>query len=240
MKNLKETIATATIITADFDMVKKYNDLVKKGESIEDALKVVNGMVKTMAVNSVKNGNHVDEQKIVDLVQYQQIDVNGEFYFKEVKAGDVFIKQENKKSNKVKVAQSRYCTLNAYGVNMSDAKLSDLADGVLGALKVYTQYLPDIDCFTCDTRTSNNMLEKQLQVFADEILGENSVKITKHYSNHLKEEYVKATKKGYKIGDEIALLQLIYEHIRTCKNGIRYAVTSKLNAHKAPKETKKA
>ena len=82
-----------------------------------------------------------------------------------IKATDCFILKPNSKSHKRVVAGELYTMLESFGCNLSDAYLSAVADD--GTMHRYAQYKPSLDCFICETCTSGNMLEKQLQAITD-------------------------------------------------------------------------
>ena len=240
MKNTTTTTNTnTTTINADFLMVNEYETLVSKGSNSTDALTTVNNRVKQLAFDTVVTSSGILWDKIRDGARYEQLTDTLEPTFKTLKINDIFILKSNKNSYKKVLAQDLYTMLECFGVNILECELSSIDDDTLAKMNVYTKYIPEFDCFTCDTSTSVNQLEKQLQEFFTYMFGENAPKAKKSHVKHLKRQYVLANKNGYKNGNALVLLQLIINHAYDSKHNIQYVVKSGLNTHKAPKDNNK-
>lgn len=223
-------------VFADFSMVEKFNELCATITK-EDALKQVNELVKTQAINKIITLKGVNWVQFIDGVIYEQINEDGEPIFKNLKVNDLFILKANKNSTKKVLASDLFVLLECFGCNVLDAELNALEDDTLRKMNVYTKHVPAFKCFTEETRTGNNSLEEQFQIFLDFFYkGAEVPKARKTYIKHLKRQYVTATKNGYKNGNALALLQLVINHAYDCKHNITYEVKSGLTSHKAPKE----
>lgn len=239
MKNTTTTTNTnTTTVTANFLMVNEYETLVSNGTSSFDALTTVNNRVKQLAFDTVITKNGILWSALVDGVKYEQLTDTLEPATKMLKVNDVFILKSNKNSYKKVLAGDLYTMLECFGANVLECEISALDDDTLTKMTIYNKYIPALDCFTCDTRTSVNQLEKQMQEFFNYFFGDKAPKAKKSHVKHLKRQYVLANKNGYRNGNALVLLQLIINHAYDCKHNIQYVVKSGLNSHKAPKENK--
>lgn len=234
---MKKSINTLEIL-ANFPMTDELAKLVANGMNHDDALKNVNDRVKFVAVGKVVNGKNVNLSQLVDGVQYEQLAENGDTIFKMLRVNDIYILKANKNSKKLVLDKNITTLLECFGCNLLDAKLDDIADESLLRLKVHTQYIPSLSCFTCDTRTSVNQLEKQLNEILVTLLGENAPQVKKSYVRHLKEQYTIANENGYKNGNILVLLQLIVNHAFDCRYSVEYVIKSGLNSHREIKSKK--
>jgi hypothetical protein len=149
---------------------------------------------------------------------------------------DIFCKKKTKNSTKAVIDPMLYAMVTTIGNNFGIAFAENHKE-VVSMLKVYTRFSNAPKCFFEDTCASNNSLERQLQTIADTMYGKaDTVKIKKMYVVHAKDTFIRATKNGYKNGNEIALLQILVDHIADCKNGKKYTHTSKLDGHKEVKD----
>lgn len=228
---MKKSVKTLEIL-AKFPMKNEYEKLIENGTSHDDALKNVNDRVKFVAVNTIVNGKNVNINQLVDGVQYEQLAENGDTIFKMLRVNDIYILKANKNSKKLVLNADIVTLLECFGCNLLDAKLEDIKDDTLLKLKVHTQYIPSLSCFTCDTRTSINQLEKQLQEIFTTLLGENAPQVKKTYVRHLKEQYTIANADGYKNGNILVLLQLIINHAFDTRYAVQYVIKSGLTTHR--------
>lgn len=243
MKNLKETNKNTLTVTAEFNMVEQYETLVSNGMAGEDALKTVNDIVKKDAFGYIVNKAGVNWQQLINGVIYEQLTEDLQVDIKPLKVSDIFILKTNKNSYKVVIPADLFTFVESFAVNILDAEITALNDETLAKLHIYTKYMPNLECFKCETRTSNNMLEKQFQELLNYFYSNDTTKAPqakKTYIKHLAKMYLKANKNGYKAGNAINMLQLIIDHAYDCKIGKQYEVKSGLASHKAPKENKKA
>lgn len=230
-----------TLITADFDMLEKVNALKADGMTTAEAVEAVNNTIKQKAVNVIVTANGFEWEKLIYGVIYETLvlndgNIDDETVFKALKVSDCFILKANKKSTKSVLPVKLLTLVKAFGVNVTEAKYTELADETLPRMYTYTKYDVKYDCFTCETKTSVNQLEKQLGIFLEYFFKENAPKARKTYVKHLKEQYIKAVTDGYRNGNEIALLQLIINHCYDCVTAKEYTIKSGLEAHKKPKE----
>lgn len=238
MKNTTKHVNTLEVMSS-FNMLEKFESLVTDGMTQDEALETVNSMVRASATAKITTVNGIKWAQLVDGVLYEQLTLDGETTSKMLRVSDLFILKANSKSTKTVIKSDLFVMLESFGVNLLDAEIDSLDDDTLFKLKVYTKHQPAFECFTCDTCTSNNMLEAQLQEFFNYFYGVDSApKALKTYVKHLKKMYIKASKEGYKNGNALALLQLIINHAYDCKYGIKYEVKSALASHKAPKNDK--
>lgn len=236
---MKKSVKTLEIM-AKFSMKNELEKLVKSGMSKDDALKNVNERVKLVASNKLINNNIVDFNQLVDGVQYEQITETGEPIFRMLKVNDLYILKANKHSKKIVLNGDIVTLLECFGCNLLSAKLDEIGDDTLLKLKVYTKYQPALECFTCETSTSINQLEKQLDSIFVALLGEeNAPKVKKSIVRHIKEQYTIANADGYKNGNILTLLQLIVNHAFDARYDVQYVVKSGLNSHKEIKSKKK-
>jgi len=238
MKNTTTKNVATLEIFADFPMLEKVNKLVDDGMTKFDALMQVNNIVKSQAVDAIVTVDGINWSQLIDGVIYEQLDDNNEPTFKTLKVSDLFILKANKNSNKSVIKNDLYTMLECFGANILEAELSSIDDETLAKMVVHTKYVPSLECFTCNTCTSINQLEKQFAEFLVYFLGENAPQAKKTYVKHLKRQYVSANKKGYRNGNALALLQLVINHAYDCKHNIAYEVKSGLASHKAPKNDK--
>lgn len=243
MKNLKETNKNALTITADFDMQERFETLVNNGMDRETALKTVNDAVKIDAFNAIVTKDGVNFPQFIYGVDYEQFDPDNTadpVQVKRLKVNDIFILKPHKNSYKAVISLDLLTIIEAFGVNLLDGELTALDDETLAKLHIYTKYIPALECFKCETRTSNNKLEEQFQEILKYFYGDSAPQAKKTYIKHLAKVYLKANKNGYKAGGALNLLQVIIDHAYDCKTGKQYEVKSGLASHKAPKESKKA
>ena len=231
MKKCEKTVE----VMANFDLVKKFETLVSNGIDKDTALKTVNTEVETLAIEKVVTSNCVNFDQLINKVYYEQLRSDLTPCFRLLKANNLFILKANKKSNKIKLSDESITLLTVFGANLLDNKLDTLDESIL-KIKRYARAKAEFDCFTCETCTSKNKLEEQLQVIFDTMCE--GIKAKKSYVTHLQECYIKANEYGYKNGNEIVLLQLAIEHAFDCKYSVKYNIDSKLTIHKSPKESK--
>lgn len=231
-----------TILTADFDLHEKVNALMAEGLTAFESVETVNNTMKQLAINTVVTADSIKWNNIVYGVIYETLDfadgeISDETVFKALKVSDMFILKANKNSTKSVLPTKLLTLVRAFGVNVTSSKYTDLADETLPKLMSYAKYDVKYDCFTCETKSSVNQLEKQFDVFLKFFFGNDTeIKARKTYVKHLREQFVKAITDGYRNGNEIALLQLVINHSYDCAIGKEYTVKSGLDAHKKPKE----
>lgn len=251
----KSTIADTTATTAD--KITARANLAMRDDNGElfancaDRLEKVNADLKRSACSvAVAVDGAIQWGKLVDGVVYFRFTVDDDGTAKphkvELKVSDVLCKKETANSTKTAIPSDLFKLFAVFGGNLSDHHTAEIAEYV-DTLKRYNKYLLDdkLSYFykaeptkegerTADP-TSKKSLERQLQYISDTILGENFVKIRTADIAHLSAEFNKVTKKGWKNGNEIALIQLIVEHIRNARNDIKYTKKSALDIHKAVK-----
>ena len=243
MKKYAEVVADPTSsrdsrAVADFylnaDGLTSTADLIAVAEA-------VNKKYHAEAVASMWSGNNFDWTSMVNGVTYPVIDPEAAeniLKHKLLTVRDCFCLRKTKNSTKAVLPGTLFGMVAQMGLNMGQAFDSDHAEAV-AMLKVYTKFTSAPAVFFEETATSNNSLERQLQVIADSLLGADAVKIKKAYAVHAKDCFIRATREGYKNGNEIALLQVLVEHIRDCKNGVKYVHKSGLEGHRDPEAKKK-
>jgi hypothetical protein len=247
----KSTITreNALAIMHNADSTKAENTLASfivniDGKTEAEAVAVAEAMNKKAlaeAVTTLWDGDNFKWEKLIDGVKYYTIDTEADTEAEAVKekavlVRDIFCKKKTKNSTKAVVDPMIYAMVTTIGNNFGVAFAEDHKE-VVSMLRVYTKFSNAPKCFFEDTCASNNSLERQLQVIADTMYGKTeAVKIKKMYVVHAKDTFVKTTKDGYKMGNEIALLQILVDHIADCKNGKKYTLVSKLDGHKEVKE----
>ena len=216
--------------------------IAKDGKNHNDAVEVAETLNKKFlaeAVSTLWDGNTFKWNELINGVAYPCIDTeNKDTEFvkdKFVLVRDCFCMRKTKNSTKAVLDSVILGMVAQFGVNLGFA-FADEHKEVVSMLKVYTKFTDAPKCFFGDTCTSNNSLEKQLQVIADTMLGKGAVKIKKMHVTHAKDTFIRATKNGYKNGNELALLQILVNHIADAKNGKVYKHDSKLIAHKEVKD----
>lgn len=211
---------------------KNHNDEIEVAEAL-------NKKALSEAVASLWDGNSFKWEKLIDGVTYPCIDLEDKdsemVKDKLVLVRDVFCLKKTKNSNKSVLDSMMLGMVAQFGVNLGFAFANEHKE-VVSMLKVYTKFTDAPKCFFGETSTSNNSLEKQLQVIADSMLGKDAVKIKKMYVVHAKDSFIRANANGYKNGNEIALLQVIVNHIHDAKIGKVYKHDSKLIGHKEVKD----
>ena len=231
-----------TFVTVDFDINEKVNALVADGTTLFDAVEMVNSITKNLAVAEIVTADGIKWDKLVYGVIYPVATLDDgqlteENSFKAVKVSDCFILRANKNSEKTVVPSKLLTLVKAFGVNITTAKYTDIADDTLPKLISYAKFNNIYDCFTCETCTSVNQLEKQFDIFLKFFFGNDTeIQARKTYVKHLKEQYIKAVTDGYRNGNEIALLQLIINHAYDNATRKEYTIKSGLDAHRKPKE----
>ena len=244
-KPMKKNITyheNTTFITVDFDINEKVNALVADGTTLFDAVEMVNSITKNLAVAEIVTADGIKWDKLVYGVIYPVATLDDgqlteENSFKAVKVSDCFILRANKNSEKTVIPSKLLTLVKAFGVNITESKYSDIADDTLPKLISYAKFNNIYDCFTCETKTSINQLEKQFAIFLEYFFGkDNAPQARKTYVKHLKEQYIKAVTDGYRNGNEIALLQLIINHAYDNATRKEYTIKSGLDAHRKPKE----
>lgn len=236
-KTIKRCEKTLDVMST-FSMKEKVENLVKGGATLDKAVKVVNSELNKVAFDKVVNNGVVDFLQLSDKVYVEQIDENLDTYFAELKVNKIVIIKKNSKSTKILLPSKVKTLLTVFGANILDNKLALIGDESLPLMKRFVKIDKKFDCFLCDTCTSNNKLEEQLQVIFNELFGENVIKAKKTYVAHLRESFVKAIPDGYKNGNELALLQLVLNHSFDAHYNIKYTVKSGLETHKEPKTNK--
>lgn len=230
------------IITVDFDLNEKVNALVASGETLVNSVEMVNNTVKNLAIAEIITADGIKWDRLVYGVIYpiaviEDGELTEENSYKAVKVSDCFILRANKNSEKTVIPSKLLTLVKAFGVNITESKYSDIADDTLPKLVSYAKFNNIYDCFTCDTKSSVNQLEKQFDIFLKFFFGNDTeVKARKTYVKHLKEQYIKAVTDGYRNGNEITLLQLIINHAYDTATRKEYTVKSGLDAHRKPKE----
>lgn len=231
-----------TIISAEFNINEKVNTLINDGSALADAVEIVNSITKKSAIDTIITANGIKWESLVYGVLYpvaviEDGKLNEENSFKAVKVSDCFILRANKNSEKTVIPSKLLTLVRAFGVNVTESKYTDIADDTLPKLINYAKFNNIYECFTCETRTSVNQLEKQFATFLEYFFGkDNAPQARKTYVKHLKEQFIKAVTDGYRNGNEIALLQLIINHAYDNATGKEYTVKSSLDSHRKPKE----
>lgn len=206
----------------------------------------LNEEAKKTAVLSMISGNVPKWDKVLSGVKYPQIDPTSESMMteKSVLMRDLFAIKTNSKSYKISLSEqpnALFASLSMFGHNVCESYHASMESAC--TLKVLCKFTDTPKVFFADESTkydptSNNGLEKQLQVLADTIFGA-GIQIRKANATHLKAQFTKVTNAGYKNGNEIALLQLVVNHIQDAKSGYyKYGVDSKLSCHKEKKSSK--
>lgn len=242
-----KTEAEAVLVHADSTEAEKTLAVFVRdsfGKTEAEAVAVAEDINKknlSLAVASLWDGDSFKWEKLIDGVKYYTIDTEADTEAEAVKektvlVRDCFCKKKTKNSTKAVVDSVLYAMVTTIGNNFGVAFAEDHKE-VISMLRVYTKFSNAPKCFFEDTCHSNNSLERQLQVITDTMYGKaEAVKIKKMYVVHAKDTFVKTTKDGYKMGNEIALLQILVDHIADCKNGKKYIFTSKLDGHKEVKD----
>ena len=212
------------------------------GKHSSDAVAVADAINKkslALAVASLWDGNNFNWESMVKGVAYPFIDVEDKdaeiVKSKLVMVRDCFCLKKSKNSNKNTMSNVMLGMVAQFGLNLG-MNFADSHAEAVSMLKVYTKFTDAPKVFFSENPSSNNSLEKQFQVIADSMLGKDAVKMKKCHVVHAKDSFIRANAKGYKNGNEIALLQIIVDHIRDAKCGKVYNHDSKLMGHKAPKE----
>ena len=143
--------------------------------------------------------------------------------------------RKTKNSTKAVLDNVTLAMVAQFGINLG-MNFADAHKDAVSMLKVYCKFSDAPKVFFGDTCTSNNSLEKQLQVIADSMLGKDAVKIKKMHIAHIRDSFIRANADGWRNGNEIALLQAIVNHIADAKMGKVYNHDSKLIGHREPKE----
>lgn len=234
-KTVKRCEKTMDVL-ASFSMKEKVENLVKGGATLDKAIEVVNAEVNNLAFDKVVDKKVVNWLQLVDKVFVEQVNDNLDTTFIPLKVSKVVILKKNKNSKKIVLDSKVKTLISVFGANLLDNEIESLKDETLPMLKRYIKLDKKFECFTCETRTSNNKLEEQLQVIFDLLVGENVIKAKKTYVTHLQKCYIKATESGYKAGNEMIVLQLVINHAFDARYNIKYNVESRLEVHKAPKE----
>lgn len=217
----------------------------KNNTEAEAVAEAMNKKSLAEAVSTLWNGEKFDWTKFVDGVKYLYINTEADteaeaITEKAVLVRDIFCKKLSKNTTKKLVDPMLYAMVTTLGNNMGIAFANDHKE-VVSMLKVYTKFTDAPKCFFGENASSNNAMEKQFQIIMDTMLGaENAPKAKKMYVTHAKDTFIRANKDGYKNGNEIALLQIIVDHVADCKNGKNYKFISKLDGHKEikPKDAK--
>lgn len=237
----------STFVEVEYNINEKINALVTEGETLVNAVEMVNNTTKAHATSVIFEGAKINWEKLIYGVFYPVATLEDgklveDTEVKRLSVNDCFILKANKKSTKTVVPSKILTLVRLFGVNLVSNKYTILEDETLANLVIHKKYNivgAQYDCFTCETANSVNQLEKQFAILLEYFFGkDNAPKARKTYVKHLREMYVKAINDGYRNGNEINLLQLIINHAYDNAIGKEYIVKSGLDAHRAPKENK--
>lgn len=241
------SIENAKSILSDANASAKEKTLAKYIIGIADANADADAVAKSItsnnlsvAVSTLWNGEKFRWDALVNGVVYYGIDTDAEndadaVVEKFVAVRDVFCLRKTKNSTKSVVDSVMLGMVAQFGINLG-MNFADSHTDAVSMLKVYAKFTDAPKCFFGENPSSNNAMEKQLQVIADSMLGKDAVKIKKMYIAHIRDTFIRANADGWKNGNEIALLQVLVNHIADAKIGKVYKHDSKLMGHKAPKE----
>ena len=221
-------------------------NLMTDGKTLDEAVKAINDDFKANAVNEARATKNI-YQTLIDGAEYPTItaskDSDGVISWafndklKTLKASDALAintPKAMKENKKAIIANDLHMQVGAFAVNLIDSKTKD-ADLEIKKLKVYSQYMTELDCFVGATRTSNNQLEKQFNAIILTMLGEGAEACKKKNIKHIKDSYIKATSTGYGNGNIIKIMQCIIDELAIIQNGNELDYKSKLACHKEPK-----
>lgn len=240
MKNTEKNYhKNSVIIDANGNLIDNVNIAVKDGKTLAQAIEEVNNGEKMKAFNQFFDGKVYNWALLTYGIYYANVnDDNTEVVTKKLSVNDCCILKANKKSYKALIPTKILTPVKVFGVNVADAKRLNIGidDGTITKLAVNAKYNITEECFTCDTCTSINQLEKQMQYICNTMYGNDFVKIKKSYVRHLVEQFTKAINDGYRNGNEIALMQLIVNHTYDAIINKVYDNKSSLEMHRKPKE----
>lgn len=243
VENAKAIIADAK---SDAKSVTLAKFVIGMADADADAVAVADAIAKSnlsVAVSTLWNGDKFRWDAMVDGCKYFAIDTNAEtdadaVVEKVVFVRDVFCMRKTKASTKSVLDSMMIGMVAQFGINLGMAFADSHADAV-SMLKVYCKFTDAPKVFFGENPNSKTSLNKQLQVIADTMLGKDAVKMLKCHVTHIMDTFIRANADGWRNGNEIALLQVIVNHIADSKGGKVYKHDSKLMAHKAPKESTK-
>ena len=240
------TVANANAILADANATMKEKTLSRYvvGVSVADAdaVAVAKSVTDTnlhLAIASLWNADSFRWDSLVDGCKYFAIDADAEndadaVVEKIVLVRDVFCMRKTKNSTKSVLDSVMLGMVAQFGVNLGMNFADSHADAV-SMLKVYAKFTDAPKCFFGENPNSKTSLNKQVQVIADSMLGKDAVKMLKSHVQHIMDSFIRVNADGWKNGNELALLQVIVNHVADAKNGKTYKHDSKLMGHKAPK-----
>lgn len=223
------------------------------GKSAEEACEAVNTLAKFEAIKSAQAEPVSVLRQLIDGITYPAMrlkDGNPDQITRALRARDFFalkdVKAKDDEPQKAKLDPVLFSMLAVFGKNAVE-NFTSSANGCVAMLKAYTQYklVENIDCFTCETATSNGKLEEQLQSFAHALYGEDAPQMRKAHVKMLKDSFIQAKRANvntgkisrYATGNEIALLECIIDRIHDAKIGIvTYKIDSRLATFRKPKD----
>lgn len=234
------------------ELYAKMAGLKADGKTQDEAIKEVNTDALKEAVKYCNATNDFDWVKLIDGVHYSIISEDGkgglEERHKTLKASDCFAIRKNKNSDKLPLDPFLFQMLAVFGKNAIKGWATSRKDCVK-TLHIYAKYdMKQEDrysCFTCETADSNRMLEKQLQVFAEDLYGAEAPKMLKSHVGFIVDQFVSTKDSNYDLGtisryatgNELRLLNSIVARIRDSKNGIKsYSLDTKLDLFQKIKE----
>ncbi len=217
-------------------------NLVKDGTTRVDAVATFNDLNKKKAFDKIVGvDKSINWLQMVFGVYFPVANENDdEIKTRKLSANDCFILKSNKKSYKVLIPKKILHRIEMFGVNVAKNKYENIGldDNEIKALKVNANINGLEKCFTCENAHSMNNLEEQFKIILDLLLGENAKDFTvrKKYVRHLVEQFTVAYGDGYKNGNEIKLLQLVFNHAFDCFIKKDYENKSGLQLHREIKE----
>ena len=242
------TVENAKAIIADTNTnnpmaVTLAKFVIGMADADADAHAVADAITKhnlAVAVSTLWNGDKFKWDALVNGVSYFGINADAEndsdaIVTKAVLVRDIFCMRKTKNSTKAVLNDTMKAMVAQFGINLG-MNFADAHKDAVSMLKVYCKFSDAPKVFFSDTCTSNNALEKQLQVIADSMLGKDAVKIKKMHIAHIRDSFIRANADGWRNGNEIALLQAIVDHVADAKCGKVYKHDSKLMGHREPKE----
>lgn len=241
------SVENAVAILSDANANAKEKTLAKYVKNLSvadaDAVAVANAINQhnlSVAVSTLWDGNTFRWDALVNGCKYFAIDANADndadaVVEKSVAVRDVFCMRKTKASTKSVLDSVMLGMVAQFGINLGMSFADSHADAV-AMLKVYAKFTDAPKCFFGENPSSKTSLNKQVQVIADSMLGKDAVTMRKSHVQHIMDSFIRANADGYRNGNELALLQVIVNHVADAKVGKVYKYDSKLMGHKAPKE----
>lgn len=152
---------------------------------------------------------------------------------------DVFILRPSKTSTKFVLENSLKSLLDCTCGNLAKNYMTDRES--FCQVKVYAKYDNTLECFVCETSSSINQLEKQVNRFFEIFFGEDRPIARKEDVRILIDSMTQAKLKkndsGYVTSGELVLLDKLLILAYECKNNRSYNWKGKFSGAKKPKNT---